>query len=112
MVEELPAVSIDSKVRKESKEEGKAQYGYNDATGDYYITIDLNRCDGCGKCVLACPAAVFEVVQENGRQPKARVVEAVRKRLSIVCPGYRICNNDRKDNCQSVCQQNAITHSW
>jgi predicted CoA-substrate-specific enzyme activase len=97
---------------KESKEEGKAQYGYNDATGDYYITIDLNRCDGCGKCVLACPAAVFEVVQENGRQPKARVMEAVRKRLSIVCPGYRICNNDRKDNCQSVCQQNAITHSW
>jgi predicted CoA-substrate-specific enzyme activase len=97
---------------KESKEEGKAQYGYNDATGDYYITIDLGKCDGCGKCVLACPAAVFEVVQENGRQPKARVVEAVRKRLSIVCPGYRICNNDRKDNCQSVCQQNAITHSW
>ena len=97
---------------KESKEEGKAQYGYNDATGDYYITIDLGKCDGCGKCVLACPAAVFEVVQENGRQPKARVMEAVRKRLSIVCPGYRICNNDRKDNCQSVCQQNAITHSW
>jgi benzoyl-CoA reductase subunit A len=97
---------------KETGEAAKIQYGYNDGTGDYFITIDLASCDGCGQCVLACPAAVFEVVQENGRQPKARVMEAARKRLSILCPGYRICNNDRKDNCQSVCEQNAITHSW
>jgi predicted CoA-substrate-specific enzyme activase len=97
---------------KESREEGKIQYGYNDATGDYYITIDLSKCDGCGKCVTACPAAIFEVIQENGRQPKAKVAEASRKRLSILCPGYRACSSARESNCQGACPQGAISLSW
>jgi predicted CoA-substrate-specific enzyme activase len=97
---------------KESREEGKIQYGYNDATGDYYITIDLAKCDGCGKCVPACPAAVYEVVREDGRLPKARVAEAVRKRLSIVCPGDRRCLETCKNNCQSACPPGAISLSW
>jgi predicted CoA-substrate-specific enzyme activase len=97
---------------KETSETAKVQYGYNDGTGDYFITIDLGNCDGCGKCVSACPAAVFEVVYEDGRQPKARVTEAVRKRLSILCPGYRSCSSNHEANCLSVCQCNAISLTW
>jgi ferredoxin len=97
---------------KESKEKAKIQYGYNDGTGDYYITIDLGRCDGCGKCVPVCPAAVFEIVHENGRQPKARVAEAVRKRLSTLCPGESNCRVDNGESCRSVCQNDAIRLSW
>jgi predicted CoA-substrate-specific enzyme activase len=97
---------------KEAREEMKVQYGYNDAKGDYYITIDLRKCDGCGKCVPACPAAIFEVFGENGRQPKARVTEATRKRLSIMCPGYRTCIKANDNNCQSACPQDAISLSW
>lgn len=97
---------------KESKEDGKRQYGYNDGTGDYYITIDLERCDGCGECVSACPEDIFEVVAEDGRQPIARVVEAVRKRLSIVCPGYSSCSSRHLINCQSACPSDAISLTW
>jgi ferredoxin len=97
---------------KESREEAIVQYGYNDGTGDYFIAIDLGKCDGCGKCVPVCPAAVFEVVQEDSSQPKARVAEAARKRLSILCPGYRICRSSRAENCRSVCPHDAISLSW
>lgn len=97
---------------KKPPEEAKIQYGYNDGTGDYYITIDLGRCDGCGKCVSVCPAAIFEVLQENGRQPKARVAEAVRKRLSMFCPGDYACHASRRENCRSVCQNGAINLTW
>jgi len=97
---------------KESPQAARIQYGYNDATGDYYITIDLARCDGCGKCVAICPARIYEVVQENGRQPKARVAEAARKRLSLLCPGNDTYRGAEGENCQSVCPPGAISLSW
>ena len=53
--------SIFAKDRVEGKgkrEEMKISYGYSDGTGEYYITVDTGKCDGCGKCVEACPAAV------------------------------------------------------
>ena len=97
---------------KETKEEGKVQYGYNDGTGDYFITIDLASCDGCGKCVTACSASIFEIIQEDGRKPKARVTENTRKRLALLCPGYHSCNSARSVNCRSVCRKDAIKLSW
>lgn len=97
---------------KESREEAEFQYGYNDGTGDYYITIDSGKCDGCGKCVRVCPAAVLEIVQEDGHKPRVRVTDAARKRLSILCPGYNICSNSSEENCRSVCQHDAISLSW
>jgi predicted CoA-substrate-specific enzyme activase len=97
---------------KESKSDGKVQYGYNDATGDYFITIDLGKCDRCGKCVPACPAAVFEMIQENSHQPEVKVAETARKRLSMLCPGYDSCSSNHAANCRSVCQRNAISLSW
>jgi predicted CoA-substrate-specific enzyme activase len=90
----------------------KVQYGYNDATGDYYITVDPARCNGCGKCVTACPAQVFEMFQENGTGPVTRVKESARKRLSILCPGYKACNNEHKENCKSVCSKDALSLTW
>jgi predicted CoA-substrate-specific enzyme activase len=97
---------------KEGKEDGKIQYGYNDATGDYYITIDTGKCNGCKECLSACPAGIFDVVSENGRQPRAIVKELVRKRLSILCPGYISCSSNNKINCQSACPGKAISLTW
>ncbi len=97
---------------KVTSEEARIQYGYDDGSGDYFITVDLARCDGCGKCVPVCPASIFEIVTENGQKPKARVAEAVRKRLSVLCPGYRVCSGTREANCQGVCRHDALSFTW
>ncbi|MBN1368121.1 MAG: hypothetical protein JW967_09380 [Dehalococcoidales bacterium] len=97
---------------KSTGEQGKIQYGYNDGNGDYYITIDLAQCNGCRECVTTCPAGIFEVLQEDGRKPKARVTEATRKKLAILCPGILSCSNSNNKTCQSACPQKAITLTW
>jgi len=90
----------------------KVHYGYSDATGNYFITIDEARCDGCGKCVDACPAGVFEIAGNDNGQARARVTEEARKRLALLCPGFDSCSRMRPANCHSVCRLEAISHSW
>ncbi len=46
-----------------------ANYGYKDGSGDYFLTIDTDKCDGCGDCVIACPAQLFAVVDEDPNDP-------------------------------------------
>ncbi len=90
----------------------KIQYGYADATGNYFITIDHARCDGCGECSKVCPSSVFDLARENSGQPKAIVREDARKKLALLCPGFGLCAQSLKTNCHSVCQANAIDHNW
>ena len=95
-----------------SKEEMKVHYGYSDGTGEYFITIDVGRCDGCGQCLTACPAGIFTLVNDNNGQPKARVKDEVRKNLALLCPGFKACQSEREANCHSVCQRDAVSHTW
>jgi ferredoxin len=90
----------------------KIQYGYSDGTGDYFITIDTERCDGCGECVPACPAAIFEVARDESGQPKAKVKEGARKKLALLCPGFHSCSSTQEINCQRICPKDAISHTW
>ncbi len=90
----------------------KAQYGYSDGTGDYFITINIEACDGCGKCVEACPLGIFVLSRDGASPPKARVKDEVRKKLGFLCPGFQSCLKVREVNCHSVCEKNAISHSW
>ncbi|MFQ5996665.1 MAG: acyl-CoA dehydratase activase [Dehalococcoidales bacterium] len=95
-----------------AQEESKIHYGYTDGTGSYFITIDAGRCDGCGECLTVCPSDIFEVVPDDNGQPKARVKEAARKKLALLCPGFHACNNILPMNCQRVCLKDAISHTW
>ncbi len=90
----------------------RIHYGYADATGDYFITIDRSRCDGCGECVSACPAGIFALAGRNGAGPRAIVRGEARKRLSALCPGFGSCSRSVSANCHSVCRADAISHSW
>jgi Fe-S-cluster-containing hydrogenase component 2 len=90
----------------------KVQYGYSDGTGDYFITIDTELCDGCGKCAEACPAGIL--VAQLGEQGliKVKVKDEARKKLGFLCPGFEACRKANKMNCHSACLDNAISHSW
>ena len=87
-------------------------YGYSDGNGEYYVAIDTDKCDGCAKCVTACPEKVFEVAEDDYGKVVAKVKDAIRGKLGYVCPGfYAVCS--RNDvNCRSVCAPAAISHTW
>jgi ferredoxin len=93
-----------------------ANYGYSDGSGEFYITVDTDRCDGCGDCVPACPAAVL-VVQEDDNdplrdEPVAAVAVAHRKKLKDSCVR---CKPDRDRPplpCVAACPVTAVSHSW
>lgn len=95
---------------KESTKAMKIHYGYTDGTGEYTITIDTGRCNGCGDCVQACPSGIFIVDKDDSGQLNAMVTEEARKKLEFLCPGLHSCNQEK--NCHDVCLGDAISHSW
>lgn len=93
----------------------KAHFGYKNGSGDYFITIDTDKCDGCGECIKACPTSVLDLVLNeydiDGRI-MATVKEEHRKKIKYSCGPCKPVGGERKIPCVLACQLKAITHSW
>jgi len=108
-----------------------ANYGYEDASGSYFISIDTSKCDGCGECVRACtrstasekpngtlrfddllPSSVLEMIVDDYDRRVASVTMAHRTRLRYSCAGCKSGKERRILPCLAACKPNAITHSW
>jgi NAD-dependent dihydropyrimidine dehydrogenase PreA subunit len=89
----------------------RAHYGYADGSGEYYIIIDTDRCDGCGACASACPKDIFEIITDDYDDLKASVRRDVAKTLGFACPGSSKCAA-LQTNCIQACIQNAIKLTW
>ena len=93
-----------------------ANYGYKDGSGDWFITIDTDNCDGCGNCVEVCPKGVLEVgpdpLDPFRDQPVAMVTEAERKKIKYTCAPCKPTSGKRELLCVLACEPGAITHSW
>lgn len=94
-----------------------ANYGYRDGSGDYFITIDTDKCDGCGRCVQACPGDVFQVVDEDPNDPFREepiviVVSDKRKKLKYECGPCKPPTNRPHLPCVQACPQDVLSHSW
>lgn len=91
-------------------------YGYKDGSGEYFITIDTERCTGCGACVKACPAGIFEVVLDPydplAEKQVAVVREEHRKRLKYSCAPCKPTSERPQLPCVESCEPGAIAHSW
>ena len=93
-----------------------ANYGYRDGSGDFFITIDTEKCDGCADCVRACPVGIFVVGEDPNDplrdDPVAFVGDEQRKQLKYACAA---CKPDRDRPalaCTVACNAQAIAHSW
>ena len=93
----------------------KANYGYKDGSGEYFITIDTDLCNSCEKCVEACPAGVLEIAEDEldplGDETIAIVSEGHRKKIKYSCAPCK--GGETKDlPCVKACEPGALSHSW
>ncbi len=95
-----------------------ANYGYEDGSGFYYITIDGDLCARCSEhsCQKACPGGVFSIETDDYDDLVAVVDEKARKRLRELCGSCKGQNggggSERKLPCTTACLAGALRHSW
>ncbi len=89
-----------------------ANYGYTDGSGEYYLVLDTDKCDGCAKCVEACPQDVLGVEVDDYDDLVALVRQEHRKNLKYVCAPCKPVTGTRDLKCQTACPTQAISHSW
>lgn len=94
----------------------KANYGYKDGSGEYFITIDTDLCNACRKCVEACPGNVFDVDEDQNDplndEEVAFVKDDERKKLKYTCGPCKPASDRPELPCVACCEPGAITHSW
>jgi len=94
-----------------------AKYGYKDGSGDYFIAIDTDKCDGCGDCVTACPAGIFVVVDEDPNdplrdEPVVMIAPEKKKKIKYECNPCKPASDRQPLPCVESCKSRAISHSW
>jgi ferredoxin len=93
----------------------QAFFGFKDGSGDWFLIIDTEKCNGCGSCVEVCPAHALEVSEDEfdpfREEQVARVKDEERKKLRYTCapcqPGY----GENQPPCVTVCEPDAIAHT-
>ncbi len=95
-----------------------ANYGYEDGSGFYYISIDGGACAVCSghDCVKSCPQGVYAIELDDYDDLVAVVPEVARKRLRELCS---VCKgqaegggSERALPCTGGCRLGALRHSW
>jgi ferredoxin len=92
-----------------------ANYGFKDGSGDWYVIIDTDKCNGCGKCLEICPAKIIEVGPDEINifrvEPVAFLKPEECKKIRYHCapckPGY----GEESTPCVAACKPQAISHS-
>ena len=93
-----------------------ANYGYRDGSGTYIISVDSDKCNGCGDCVQACPYGVLEIVEDPYEPLEERQVAIVtenhRKKIKYTCAPCKPTTGRKELPCIAACKPGAISHSW
>ena len=92
----------------------RANYGYKDGSGEFFITIDTDGCLKCGyrPCVDACPAQVLEIIEDDYEDAVAAVREEMRHKLKYACAPCKPVRDRPPLPCVHACPVGAIEHSW
>lgn len=92
----------------------KANYGYMDGSGEFYITIDTDICIECGghPCLNACPANLFEIITDDYDDEVAAIKQEHRKKIKYDCGDCKPVSDRPPLPCVSACTAGAVSHSW
>lgn len=92
-----------------------ANYGYEDGSGTYYISINTDKCALCKekRCLSECPAEIFALELDDWEEETVAVKTNKRNYLRDSCMDCK-SNPDRAQllPCQAACSLEAILHSW
>ena len=92
-----------------------ANYGYKDGSGEYYISIDTDKCIQCPvdrACTRACPKSMFEIMTDDYDDVVAAIKQANRKTLAYDCTVCKPAGGYTTLPCTAACTPGAIKHSW
>ncbi|MBI5441369.1 MAG: ferredoxin [Deltaproteobacteria bacterium] len=91
-----------------------ANYGYTDAEGDFYVTIDQDRCAPCREkpCLAACPKNLLVAEEDPYGEVVTAVDERGRRRLKYECMDCKPPRDRPRPPCVAACPVGAIGHSW
>ncbi len=94
-----------------------ANYGYQDGSGEYFIRLDTDKCNGCGDCVSACPAGAFELRDEDPNDPLREmpvvvIKDSERNKIKYACGPCKPMADRPPLPCLTACIPAAIAHSW
>jgi len=92
----------------------RANYGYKDGAGDFFITIDTDNCIECPDhpCVEACPEHVLEIIEDDYEDMVCAVARDHRKKIKYSCAPCKPDTNRPPLACVEACPYLAIEHSW
>jgi Fe-S-cluster-containing dehydrogenase component len=86
-------------------------YGYADGSGEYYIAVDSDKCNGCQKCVNKCPQNILCIdllFIDLEDRPVVVVKESHCNNLKYLCAQQ--CQPEKNQTfCTMVCPNEAIT---
>ncbi len=88
-------------------------YGYADGSGEYFIVVDTDKCDGCGACVEQCPQGALEIRTELidlEDRNVAGVTEEHRRKLRYTCASCK--PETGQTPCVLSCEVEALGAVW
>ena len=92
-----------------------ANYGYQDGSGTYYISIDTDCCIECAAgraCLAACPQQLFEPVVDDYDDEVVWIKPQQRRTLASDCAACKPAAGYSSLPCSAACTPGALLHSW
>ena len=91
-----------------------ANYGFEDGTGTYIITINTDLCAECedADCMGSCPEDVYAIEEDDYGDDVLIVRPDKAHKLRECCVTCKAHKTADEVPCISSCKYQAITHSW
>jgi Fe-S-cluster-containing hydrogenase component 2 len=90
-------------------------YGFKDGSGEWFLIVDTEKCNGCRKCVEVCPMHILDVSEDEfdpfRDEPVVKVKNDERNKIRYSCAPCKPGFGEKSTPCMAVCEPGAISFS-